>query len=165
MRILGVELDKQTHLARCLCRHEHESRWMRRLLLFPGLIMATPAFADPVELPFLPDGTVDLSALSYRLSGPIYADGSSKLTHGTMLGQTIGLAYDYPGTDLPFDLTLSTGDLSDKAASFLTLLALEAICIGYDEAAGPVMWDEAEAQADGWRVPVSCRDRSALPQS
>lgn len=136
---------------------------MHRFIAAIWLTMSASALADPVELPLLPDGSVDREAVSLSVSGPRFADGTRRLTQGTLQGQPFQLSYDYPGPGLSFDLTTTVETLTPDAASMLTVWVLDAICLQQNRVAGPVLWDRGQRLSDGWRVTVSCLDLSPGP--
>ncbi len=128
-------------------------------LLFCGSISQ----AGTVEVPLLPDGTVDLEKVypTFSATSPILTSGNAPVFEGELLGQSYYAEYEDAELTEPFSLTVRAEDLSQHGHYFIAVSLIDIICLRSNLRPDEVLWrDTSERLSKGWRVQVSCSKES-----
>ena len=132
---------------------------MFRLFALFVLFFGSVVHAETVEVPLLPDGTVDLDAIipTFRVSSPNYEAGISPTFEGSFLGQPFLAFYDDADINKPFELTIRATTLSEHGNYLVALFLNDIICLRSELRPGKLMWRETSKDlGDGWKVKLSC---------
>jgi len=129
-------------------------------ILFVCFITAQPAQAETVQVPELPNGSVDVEQVmsGFEILFPILSFGA-QASHfsGKLLGEDFGgrvLEADVSG-DLSIAIDAPT--LSEHANFLIAVLATDAICARSGLRPGPVLWSETKKRkGSSWEVSTSC---------
>jgi hypothetical protein len=129
-------------------------------ILFAGLVTASLAHADVVQVPVLADGSVDLEKVfdGFELAFPIYSnDVKSYEFSGRMLGGVFsGRLVEGEIADR-FTLAIDAPTLSEHGHFLIAVLASETICLRNGLAPGLVRWQETKTRkGTAWEVATSC---------
>jgi len=129
-------------------------------ILFVCIIMAQPAQAETVQVPELPDGSVDVEQVmsGFEIAFPILSFGAQNFDFsGKLLGE--GFGGSVVATDITGDLSIAIDapTLSEHANFLIAVLATGAICARNGLLPGPVLWSETKKRTDSsWEVSTSC---------
>ena len=129
-------------------------------ILFVCLILAQPAQAETVQVPELPDGSVDVEQVmsGFEIVFPILSSGKQAFDFsGELLGE--GFRGSVVEGDIAGDMKIAIDapTLSEHANLLIAVLATGAICARNELGAGPVLWSETKKQKNSkWEVSTSC---------
>lgn len=129
-------------------------------LFLLGLFWAHRALADVVQVPLLPDDTVDFDKVyqGFHLEFPIFENNadSTEFT-GTILGEVFSGQLSLGETLEEFFLAINAPTLSEHGNFLIAVLATQIICLRNDRAPGGVLWqDTAKHNGVIWDVSSSC---------
>lgn len=129
-------------------------------ILFVCFVTAQLAQAETVQVPELPDGSVDVEQVmsGFEIAFPILSSGSqASVFSGKVLGE------DFDGSvveaDVAGDLSIviDAPTLSEHANFLIAVLATSAICARGGLRPGHVLWSETKKRTGGsWEVSASC---------
>lgn len=129
-------------------------------ILFVCLLAAQPLQAKTVQVPHLPDGSLDVEQVmsGFEILFPILSTGAQASDFsGKLLGE------DFDGSvveaDIAGDLriTIDAPTLSEHANFLIAVLATGAICARNGLRSGPVLWSETkQRKGSSWEVSTSC---------
>ncbi|WP_156958792.1 hypothetical protein [Labrenzia sp. DG1229] len=134
--------------------------WLAVLLIF---VFGSVSEADTVEVPLLPDGTVDLEKVipSFRANNQVLTTGPAPEFTGSLLGQPYTAAYDDADVSKPFDLIITSENLPEHGHYLIAVALIDSICSRSDLRPDWVLWHEtSKRSAEGWSVEVSCSKES-----
>ena len=129
-------------------------------ILFVCFIMAQPTKAETVQVPELPDGSVDVEQVmsGFEIQFPILSSGAQASDFsGKLLGE--GFGGNVVAADITGDLSIAIDapTLSEHANFLIAVLATDAICARNGLRPGPVLWSKTKKRTgSGWEVSTSC---------
>ncbi|MCV6597038.1 MAG: hypothetical protein OIF40_08155 [Mangrovicoccus sp.] len=129
-------------------------------ILFACFVTVQLAQAETVQVPELPDGSVDVEQVmsGFEIIFPILPSGAQASDFsGQLLGE------DFSGSVVEADIwgglsiAIDAPTLSERANFLIAVLATDAICARNGLRPGPVLWNEAKKrEGSSWQVSTSC---------
>lgn len=129
-------------------------------ILFVCFISAQPAQAETVQVPELPDGSVDVEQVmsGFEIVFPVLSprEQASDFS-GELLGE--GFRGSLVEADIKGDMKIAINapTLSEHANFLIAVLATDAFCARNGLRPGPVLWSETKKRkGSSWEVSTSC---------
>lgn len=126
------------------------------------------ALAQSVELPHLPDGTVDLGKVfpTLKLRQTLSTHGPGSTFTGELLGAAFTADMQGDPAGQRFALQIAAPHFSEEAV-FVTAVHVTGIaCMQIQRRPGPVQWRETAKFANGrWHVATSCKQEPWPPRA
>lgn len=128
------------------------------------ILFSSRACAETIEVPHLPNGSVDLDALSFRVEFPISKGSDLRQAAGVMLGAPFKAHYSDGDLNTPFTLTISAPALSEEANYLIAVMLTDVICLQENLRPLALDWrNRAKKQATDWQVTASCSNEARQP--
>ena len=124
---------------------------------------ACAAAAEPVEVPHLADGSVDVAAVmtSFHARIPVYSDGKNGPITGEFLGGSFKAFITRKGRASEFDLRLEAPGFSREAVYLAALMLSEFKCMRNKQRFKSIAWPETVKRVgDSWTVSAYCKDKT-----
>lgn len=129
-------------------------------ILLTCFIAAQAVQADTVQVPRLPDGSVDIEQLltNFVFVFPLHSSGEQASDFsGSFLGEEFNGNVTDTDTMHEFNISVNAPTLSEHANFLIAVLATSAICARNELGSGPVLWEETKNRNGGnWEVSSSC---------
>lgn len=129
-------------------------------ILFVCFIAAQPLQAETVQVPHLPDGSVDVEQVmsGFEIFFPILSPGSQASDFsGKLLGEDFGGSMVEADIAEDLQITIDAPTLSEHANFLIAVLATDAICARNGLRSRPVLWSETkQRKGSSWQVSTSC---------
>ncbi|WP_152544637.1 hypothetical protein [Actibacterium mucosum] len=129
-------------------------------ILFVCFFAAQPAQAETVQVPVLPDGSVDVEQLmsGFDIVFPILSSGAQA---SGFSGKLLGEDFDGNVVEAEFAgdlrIAIDAPTLSEHANFLIAVLATDAICARNGLRPGLVLWSETKKRkGSSWEVSTSC---------
>ncbi|WP_153769531.1 hypothetical protein [Labrenzia sp. CE80] len=130
-----------------------------RLVIIFVVMCVSYVHADTIEVPLLPDGSVDVETVlpSFSAKQPVLKTGDAPQFEGSFLGQSYSAVYDDIDLTKPFELTISSQSISEHAYYLIAVSLNNIICLNSRLRPDMLLWHETAVSLDGgWKVTASC---------
>ncbi|MDT0684184.1 hypothetical protein RM543_15980 [Roseicyclus sp. F158] len=140
---------------------QSESRHMRcKSILFACFLIGQPAQADTVQVPELPDGSVDVEQVmsGFEIVFPMLSSDAQTFDFsGQILGEGFIGSFVEADPTGGFSISIDAPTLSEHANFLIAVLATDTICLRKGLRPGPVLWSETkDRKGSDWEVSTSC---------
>jgi len=129
-------------------------------VLFVCFITAQLARAETVQVPELPDGSVDVEQVmsGFGIVFPILSSGEQASDFsGQFLGESFSGSVVEADISVDLSIAIDAPTLSEHANFLIAVLAADVFCARNGHRPGPVRWSETKKRrGSSWEVSTSC---------